>query len=59
VYLIRQRVERAKSMMLSSDAGFAEIAIACGFADQSHMTRLFTRLVRETPKIWRRDRTWS
>lgn len=56
-YLIKQRIERAKTMIANSDISTAEIAIACGFADQSHMTRLFTRFVGESPSSWRRN--WS
>lgn len=56
MYLIKRRVDRAKTMMLSSDTSFSEIALACGFSDQSHMTRLFTRLVGQSPKTWQRNR---
>ena len=30
------------------------IALACGFADQSHLTRVFTRIVGVSPGAWRR-----
>jgi AraC family transcriptional regulator len=54
-YLRRRRVERAKSMMLVSEVSLAEIALACGLADQSHLTKLFRRLVGRTPAVWRRE----
>ncbi len=55
-YLIRQRVERAQGLMLSTDAPLSEIALNCGLADQAHLSRLFRRIVGETPRAWRRAR---
>lgn len=55
-WLQQRRVELAQSMMLDSSSSIAEIAAACGFADQSHLTRVFTRLVGESPAAWRRRR---
>lgn len=53
-YLIRQRVERAKEIMLETDFPLAQIALDCGLADQAHMTRLFSRIVGMSPAAWRR-----
>ena len=55
-YVIRRRVERAQGLMLSTDAPLSEIALNCGLADQSHLTRLFRRIVGESPRAWRRAR---
>lgn len=55
-YVIRRRVERAQGLMLSTDAPLSEIALDCGLADQSHLTRLFRRMVGESPSAWRRAR---
>jgi AraC-like DNA-binding protein len=55
-YVIRRRVERAQGLMLSSSASLSEIALDCGLADQSHLTRLFRRIVGESPRAWRRAR---
>jgi AraC family transcriptional regulator len=55
-YVIRRRVERAQGLMLSTDASLSEIALDCGLADQSHLTRLFRRIAGETPRAWRRAR---
>ena len=35
-------------------AGLAAAAAACGFADQSHMTRVFVRQFGFTPGAWRK-----
>ncbi|WP_407676446.1 helix-turn-helix domain-containing protein [Povalibacter uvarum] len=55
-YVIRRRVERAQGLMLTTAASLSEIALDCGLADQSHLTRLFRRLVGESPRAWRRAR---
>lgn len=55
-YVIRRRIERAQGLMLSTDASLSDIALDCGLADQSHLTRLFRRLVGESPSHWRRAR---
>lgn len=55
-YVIRRRVERAQGLMLSTSASLSEIALDCGLADQSHLTRLFRRIVGESPRVWRRAR---
>jgi AraC family transcriptional regulator len=55
-YIIRRRVERAQGLMLSTQKSLSEIAADCGLADQAHMTRLFRKIVGETPAAWRRAR---
>jgi len=55
-YIIRRRMERAQGLMLSTDAPLSQIAFECGLADQAHFTRLFRRVVGETPAAWRRAR---
>jgi AraC family transcriptional regulator len=55
-YVIRRRVERAQGLMLSTGAPLSAIALDCGLADQSHLTRLFRRMVGQSPREWRRSR---
>lgn len=55
-YVIRRRIERAQGLMLSTYAPLSEIALECGLADQAHLSRLFRRVVGETPRAWRRAR---
>lgn len=55
-YVIRRRVERAQGLMLSTDAPLSAIALDCGLADQAHLSRLFRRIVGESPRAWRRAR---
>jgi AraC family transcriptional regulator len=49
-YVIQQRVERAKQLLLQGKMSLSEIAIACGFSHQSHLNRHFKRLTGVTPK---------
>lgn len=49
-YMHRRRIERAKTMLATRDARIAAVAAGLGFADQSHFTRIFGRIVGVTPK---------
>jgi AraC family transcriptional regulator len=55
-WLLQQRVERAKQLLLHTSDSLGQVALACGFADQSHLTRVFSRAVGATPWAWRRVR---
>ena len=54
LWLIERRVEAAKALLRESDIALAEIALTCGFGDQSHFTRVFHRAVGSSPGLWRR-----
>jgi AraC-like DNA-binding protein len=54
-YIASRRIERAQQMMLTTDHPLCQIALDCGLCDQSHLTRLFRRLVGTTPSEWRRE----
>jgi AraC-like DNA-binding protein len=43
------RLERAMSLLRTTDASIGEIALATGFADQSHLSRHFKRLYGRPP----------
>lgn len=51
-YLIQQRVERAKQLLQTGEMSIGAVAIACGFAHQSHLHRHFKRLTGVTPKTF-------
>ena len=55
-YLTRRRIEAAQGLMLTSEETLCAIALRCGLSDQSHFTRLFRRIVGETPYAWRHPR---
>lgn len=51
-YLIRRRIERAKTLMLQGEETLSQIAILCGFSDQAHLCRHFVRHAGLSPKRW-------
>ncbi len=53
-YVLERRVDRAKQLLAESRLSIAEIALACGFASQSHLTDCFRAIARTTPATWRR-----
>lgn len=55
-YLTRRRIEVSQSLMLTTREPLCAIALRCGLSDQSHFTRVFRRIVGETPYAWRRMR---
>jgi len=52
-FMLRARVERAKGLLAGSSRSLADIGLATGFANQSHFTTAFRRLVGVTPKRYR------
>ena len=54
-YIIRRRIEHARDLILTTDEPLSQIALACGMSDQSHLSRLFKRVVGLSPSIWRRE----
>lgn len=55
-FVTARRIERAQLLMLSTDEALSQIALALGFADQSHFSRLFRQIVGTSPNAWRRER---
>jgi AraC-like DNA-binding protein len=55
-WLLAQRIQRAKDLLLNSRLPIDQVAEQCGFADQSHFTRSFLKIVNATPGQWRRLR---
>jgi AraC-like DNA-binding protein len=52
-WLLCRRVEVAKSLLRERTLPLAQVALECGFADQSHFTRVFSRVVGASPGAWR------
>ncbi len=48
-YLIRTRVEAARTHLLSTDATLREIAWSCGFSDEFHLIKTFKSHFKMTP----------
>jgi AraC family transcriptional regulator len=56
-YLILQRLEKAKDILLHSNEPLTEIALETGFSDQAAFCRTFRAIVGTTPGKWRNENT--
>jgi AraC family transcriptional regulator len=54
-WLTHRRIEVATALLRQRRDSLGQIALACGFSDQSHFTRIFTRIVGTSPGAWRRN----
>jgi AraC family transcriptional regulator len=54
-WLQQYRLKKAKHLLQTTSHPIADIAIECGFADQSHFTHVFVALTGGTPAAWRRE----
>jgi AraC-like DNA-binding protein len=52
---LQHRLRRVRQLLADASLTIASIADRCGFADQSHLTRLFKLHVGTTPAQWRRQ----
>ena len=53
-WLLENRVERAKELLLDAAVSLAEVALDCGFSDQSHFTRIFKQHTGQSPAVYRK-----
>jgi AraC family transcriptional regulator len=53
-WLIEQRVVLSKEKLRDDRLSLSDVAMECGFSDQSHLTRVFTQTVGASPGAWRR-----
>ncbi|QBR02004.1 AraC family transcriptional regulator [Paraburkholderia pallida] len=53
-WLLEKRTEQARQLVETTDMTLSAIAQSCGFADQSHLSRVFLKLVGAPPGAWRR-----
>jgi AraC-like DNA-binding protein len=52
-YIMRQRVLLAQEKMLTTAQSLSQVALECGLCDQAHFSRMFRRIVGQSPKLWR------
>jgi AraC family transcriptional regulator len=52
-FVLRQRVDYAKQLLRNPDLPISQVAMASGFADQSHLTQIFKRYTGMTPRAFR------
>jgi AraC family transcriptional regulator len=53
-YVLQRRIDRAQHLLLEKDTPIAQIAVECGFGDQTHLTRTFKRILGVTPASFRK-----
>jgi AraC family transcriptional regulator len=53
-YLMQQRVERAKQLLEKRSITISTIALDCGFANQTHLTKVFRQMTGMTPKAYQK-----
>ncbi|WP_373540422.1 helix-turn-helix domain-containing protein [Chamaesiphon sp.] len=53
-YLMQQRVERAKQLLAKRSIAISTIALDCGFANQTHLTKVFRQMTGMTPKAYQK-----
>lgn len=56
-HLIQLRIARAQELMSTTVLPLAQVALACGLADQAHLSKLFRRWLDDRPSAWRRRAT--
>ncbi|WP_419794449.1 AraC family transcriptional regulator [Pseudomonas palleroniana] len=54
-WLREQRVMKSRELLKTSTMLLTEIALECGFSDQSHFCRTFVKTVGMTPTAWQRQ----
>jgi AraC-like DNA-binding protein len=50
------RIAKAQELLLQGSMPLSQIALDTGFAEQSHFTRVFRRVVGASPGAWQRER---
>jgi DNA-binding GntR family transcriptional regulator/AraC-like DNA-binding protein len=54
-FVLRNRIERAKQMLRTSEGRVLDVAVACGFKTQQHFARVFRRTSGVTPTEYRQE----
>lgn len=52
-YLLQQRIERSKQLLKRKELAITDIALLCGFKNQSHFTTFFGKSTGVTPKVYK------
>jgi AraC family transcriptional regulator len=53
-YVMQRRIAHAEELLSTNELGVAEIAVACGFSSQAHLTLAFKKQTGVTPVEYRR-----
>jgi len=52
-HVVAKRIQHAQNLLVRSSSSLAQIALDCGFADQSSFSRRFLAVAGESPASWR------
>jgi AraC family transcriptional regulator len=52
-YVLTARIDKAKRLLRGSRLGVLDVALATGFADQSHFAKTFRRVTGAVPTAYR------
>lgn len=56
-FILRTRLQAASKILISTDRPIIDIALSCGFSDQSYFTRQFSKFFEQSPSRYRA--TWG
>lgn len=54
-YVNRLRITQAARMLMKDDLSMSEIAFACGYTNQFHFTRMFKKIMKSSPSLYRKS----
>lgn len=55
-YVMQRRIAHAEALLSANEIGVAEVAVACGFSSQAHLTLAFKKQTGVTPAEYRRTK---
>ncbi len=53
--VLRLRIEQAQMLLAETDLPLIQVAHACGFSDQSHLSQVFKQQLGLTPRVYRQE----
>jgi AraC family transcriptional regulator len=56
-YITQRRIDRVLNMLRMTNVPLLQVAVECGLRDQSHLCKVFRRVVGQSPNEWRRANT--
>lgn len=54
-YVMQQRIELAKQLLVKADMSISDVAMMCGFNSHAHLGKYFHKIVGMTPKAYRQS----
>ncbi len=55
MYVNRLRISKAIKMLRDNGLSMSDIAFACGFTNQFHFTRMFKRIMKASPRVYKKS----